>query len=326
MALVPPPTEVSRLLGRRVVVRYRIGVRDGRPLFSDAVGELSATAGALLVHTRRGPVRIDPAAVVAAREVPPARPRRPSWAAVAELEQRCADAWPALVEVRLGAWRLRAAGGFTSRANSALTVGEPDRPVPDALAAVRAFAAEHAVPPRVQVPVGSPWEKAVATAGWELTADHSAGREVVVLVGDLATLSDGDAGPAVVEDEPTPEWWRLILGGGGEPTPAQRHVLAAAPTVGFGLSIVDGQAIGAVRACVVGDHLHVARLVVAPPQRRAGLGRVLLAAAARWGAARGARWWLLQVAVGNAGATAFYHRLGLLPHHRYRYRVPPARG
>ena len=32
----------DRLWGRRVALRHRVGERDGRPLFSDAVGELSA--------------------------------------------------------------------------------------------------------------------------------------------------------------------------------------------------------------------------------------------------------------------------------------------
>ncbi|MDT7649927.1 MAG: hypothetical protein QOI36_1333, partial [Pseudonocardiales bacterium] len=34
--------EISdELVGARVALRYRIGRRDGRPLYSDAVGELS---------------------------------------------------------------------------------------------------------------------------------------------------------------------------------------------------------------------------------------------------------------------------------------------
>ena len=118
--------------------------------------------GEFVVHTRRGPVRVARADVVAVRAIPPPVPRRPSWAAVARLENLCADAWPARVDRPLGAWRLRAAGGFTGRANAALAVGDPGIPVPAALEAVRAFADEHGVPPRVHVPVGSPWDRAVA--------------------------------------------------------------------------------------------------------------------------------------------------------------------
>ncbi|HEX8582632.1 MAG TPA: hypothetical protein VF640_09890, partial [Acidimicrobiales bacterium] len=128
------------LLGRRVALRHRLA---GGPL-TDAVGELAdAGGGAVLVHTRRGPVRVDRDAVVAVRAVPPPVPRRASWAAVARLENLCADAWPACVDRPLGAWRLRAAGGFTGRANAALALGDPGLPVSAALDAVRAFAAGH---------------------------------------------------------------------------------------------------------------------------------------------------------------------------------------
>ena len=103
------------LLGRRVALRHRLV--DG-PL-TDAVGELAdAGGGAVVVHTRRGPVRVRRDAVVAVRAIPPPVPRRASWAAVARLENLCADAWPARVDRPLGAWRLRAAGGFTGRANA----------------------------------------------------------------------------------------------------------------------------------------------------------------------------------------------------------------
>ena len=112
------------LVGRRVTVRHRL--RSG--LLTDAVGELSVDDGEFAVQTRRGPVRVSRADVVAVRAIPPPVPRRPSWAAVARLENVCADAWPARVDRPLGAWRLRAAGGFTGRANAALAVGDPGDP------------------------------------------------------------------------------------------------------------------------------------------------------------------------------------------------------
>ncbi|WP_343945301.1 hypothetical protein, partial [Pseudonocardia zijingensis] len=62
----------DELVGRRVALRHRVGERDGRPLYTDAVGELAADGpGAVVVRTRRGPVRVDRSAVVAVRAVPP---------------------------------------------------------------------------------------------------------------------------------------------------------------------------------------------------------------------------------------------------------------
>src|SRR4051812_45007666 len=104
---------VTGLIGRRVVVRHRVGDKQ-----TDAVGELSADGSDLVVQTRRGPVRVARSAVTAVRAIPPAPPRRASLTAIARLEELCADAWPAFVDERLGSWRLRAAGGVTAAAHT----------------------------------------------------------------------------------------------------------------------------------------------------------------------------------------------------------------
>ena len=305
---------VTGLIGRRVVVRHRVGDKQ-----TDAVGELSADGADLVVQTRRGPVRVARSAVTAVRAIPPAPARRASLTAIARLEELCADAWPAFVDERLGAWRLRATGGFTARANSALAIGDPGLPTAAALAAVRTFADRHGITPRVQAPVGSPWDKAVAAQGWVLDVGHAAGSVVSVQVADLDGLAVGHAadGAAVEVGPPTDAWWRLVLG--GPPTPAQRHVLGGAGA----LTVADAQGVvGAGRVVVVADHLHVSVLTVDPALRRRGHGTALLAAAARWGRGHGARWGVLQVAVHNTAALALYARAGWTEHHRYRYLLP----
>jgi N-acetylglutamate synthase len=326
-------SELAALVGRRVALRHRLGTQDGRPLFTDAVGELAdGGPSAVLVHTRRGAVRVARDAVVAVREIPPPVSRRPSWAAVARLENLCADAWPAPVEFPLGQWRLRAAGGFTARANSALVVGDPGRPVPDALVEVVRFAAEHGVAPRAQVPRDSPWERALARHGWELDNTHPAGAEVTVLVTELSELVDEAGRPPAgvrmaIEDHPGEQWWRLIA---DHPvTDVQRYVLTAPGLahIGFGTARDDDTtgptAIGAVRLAVLDEHLHVARLAVTPEHRGRGVAMALMGAAARWAVARSARWCVLQVADHNAAALGLYRRLGMRPHHGYRYLRPP---
>jgi len=313
----------EELLGTRVALRHRVGTRDGRPLLTDAVGELTADGpGAVVVRTRRGPVRVERSAVVAVRAVPPPPPRRAPLAAVVRLEGLCADAWPALVERPVGQWRLRAAGGYTGRANAALAIGDPGMPIAAALDEVRRFAREHSIPARVHVPVGAPWDRAVAAEGWVLDVGHARGAEVSVLV---APLADAEPPPGVrieLPIRPSDEWWRLAVG--GPPTPAQERVLAGAPDTAFGLlRDDDGAVLGQVRATVVDDHVHVSTLAVVPEARRRGHATTLLAAAGAWGRERGARWAVLQVALQNDGARALYDRLGYVEHHRYRYLVPP---
>ncbi|TWF76383.1 acetyltransferase (GNAT) family protein [Pseudonocardia hierapolitana] len=317
----------DELVGARVALRHRIGERDGRPLFTDAVGELSAEGSrAVVVRTRRGPVRVERSAVVAVRAVPPAPPRRAPLAAIVRLEGLCADAWPAEVERPLGAWRLRAAGGYTGRANAALALGDPGLPIAAALDEVRRFAREHRVPPRVHVPVGSPWDRAVAGEGWVLNVGHAKGAEVSVLVAPVPDVEPDRAAPPGLRIElptrPPADWWPLAVG--GPPTPAQERVLAGAPGTAFGtLRDPGGGVLGQVRATVVDDHVHVSMLEVVPAARRRGHATALLASAAAWGRERGARWAVLQVALQNDGARALYDRLGYVEHHRYRYLVPP---
>lgn len=310
------------LVGDRVSVRYLVGARDGRPLYSDAVGELSAAdPAAVVVLTRRGPVRVERATVVAVRAVPPAPARRAPLAAVARLEGLCADAWPTLVDRPLGAWRLRAAGGYTGRANAALAIGDPGVTLPDALAEVRRFAREQGIEPRVHAPSGSPWDRAVAGQGWVLDAGHAAGAESAVLVAPLA----GDRDQRVeLAGRPSQEWWQLALG--APPTQAQRHVIDPGGPLLMTFALLRGPAeaaLGVVRAAVVADHLHLSMLQVATSARRHGGATILLAAVAAWGEEHGARWSVLQVALHNTGARALYERLGHVEHHRYRYLVPP---
>lgn len=241
---------------------------------------------------------------------------------VDRLELACADAWPALVDVPLGQWRLRAAGGFTGRANSAITTGDPGRPVIDALAEVRTFAEGNGIAPAAHVVVGTPLESALAAAGWAVDGRHPGGSESVVMTGRLRGLNAPEPAGVTVPDEPPDDWWPLAVGA-PEPSAAQRRVLGDGAAVGFGTARdTTGHVIGIVRGAVVGDLLHIARLAVAPHARRAGVATGLLAALAGWGTRRHATRCALQVATHNHAAIALYTRLGCRPHHRYRYWIP----
>ncbi|RJQ79624.1 GNAT family N-acetyltransferase [Amycolatopsis panacis] len=234
-----------------------------------------------------------------------------------KLEIVCSRAWPPLAEEPLGQWRLRWADGFTGRANSALAVGDPGMPVPEALGAVCEFAHARSIRPAVQVVEDSALERAVAAQGWVEQVGHAAGHRVTVQTGPLPS---GPAPAAEVLDEPTPQWWELTAGS-RYPSAAERHVLTTGK-VGYGVVTSGGVTAGAVRGAVVDGWLHVARLAVRPDFRRRGLAATVLHALAAWGRAQGATQWVLQVALGNAGALALYSALGCSEHHRYRYWVP----
>jgi ribosomal protein S18 acetylase RimI-like enzyme len=237
---------------------------------------------------------------------------------VYQLERDCADAWPAVVDEPLGQWRLRAAGGFTGRANSALTIGDPGLPIEAALALAQTFAEGHGIPAAAHVVSGSPVESALVTAGWTVDLGHPGGAESVVMTGSL----DGFAPPAAIPvlSRPPDDWWPLAVGA-AEPTRAQRRVLTGDGAMGFGIARADGRVAGIVRGAVVGDLLHIARLAVTSSHRRRGMASGLLAALADWGRRRGATRCALQVAEHNRAAVSLYAGLGCRPHHHYRYWV-----
>src|SRR5580693_4508172 len=69
-----------------------------------------------------------------------------------DLERVAAAHWRGTEEERLGGWLLRAAGGFTGRANSALPLGDPGLPLDDALAAVTRWYRDRGLTPMIAVP------------------------------------------------------------------------------------------------------------------------------------------------------------------------------
>lgn len=155
-------------VGHRVVVRLWAGVGShGRDVFTDLLGELVALDDAALrIRTDDGSEHtIARSDVAAAKPVPP-RPRR--YSEMDALE-RVADAcWPAPTHERLGDWFLRAADGFTNRANSALPLGDPGLPLFAAIDACVAWYRARDLVPRVTIPLPLRRDVAAALAarGW----------------------------------------------------------------------------------------------------------------------------------------------------------------
>jgi N-acetylglutamate synthase len=74
---------------------------------------------------------------------------------VEDLERAAARHWQAPDAEPLGEWSLRAAAGFTGRANSALPLGDPGRPLPDAVAAVEEWYRRRDLRPMIVLPQGA---------------------------------------------------------------------------------------------------------------------------------------------------------------------------
>ncbi len=240
---------------------------------------------------------------------------------VVELELLAARGWRGTETEPLGEWLLRAGGsGFTSRAHSALAVGDPGRPLPDAVAAVADWYRARGLRPCVQLPgrQARPADAAFAAAGWERDEDS-----LLLTV----ELDDEEPGPrATVQLDPAPdEEWLAAARSHGTPLPAGAlPVLTGADRLAFAsVRGDDGAVVAVARGVLTDDWLGVTAVTVAEHARRGGLATSLTRALQSWAVDAGARWCYLQVVSGNAPARALYRRMGFIEHHRYHYRRPP---
>ncbi|MFQ1000397.1 GNAT family N-acetyltransferase [Modestobacter sp. SSW1-42] len=234
---------------------------------------------------------------------------------VADLQRVAARGWRALEEERLGDWLLRAAGGFTGRANSALVVGSPGLPPAEAVAAVARWYADRGLTPWAMLPgvQARPADAAFAAAGWQR------GDTVLVLTAPLGPV------PVVavpVELSPSPDdAWLAAYADGRVLPPAARQVLTSAETVVFAaVRDAGGAPVAVGRGVLTDGWLGVSAVSVDPAHRRQGLGTALLDALRAWAVARGGHSVYLQVTEDNAPARELYRRAGLIEQHRYWYR------
>jgi N-acetylglutamate synthase len=314
-------------VGHRVVVRRIVGSSQDRPLYTDALGVLvELTETDLTLATAQGTLRVPLRDVHRARRVPAAR--RPPAAAVAALELAADEAWPAPVRDRLGGWILRSAENWTGRANSALAVGDPDRPLEAAIDAVVDWYTDRGQPPLINapMPLAAPVNAALDDLGW------TARPLVLVQTAPLPALLDAereDRGlpPVELARTPTEDWWAMVAEHKGPLPAAARRLLTAVPESVFAhVWNADGELIAVARGTVTGpQRWHgIALLQTTAGARRRGMAVHVLRAMASWAAERGSTRAYLQVEEHNAGAVAFYRRLGFTTHHTYLTRIAPA--
>ncbi|NUQ98831.1 MAG: GNAT family N-acetyltransferase [Streptomyces sp.] len=318
-------------VGKRVSVRRLIEPARPEEKFTDTVGVLTSWDDGVLLITRKDgeSVRIPESALVAGKVVPsaPARRRAPA-ASYEELAHVASRAWRPVESERLGGWELRAAAGFTRRANSVLPLGDPGVPLDEALDVVRRWYGERGLPAYIQTATGAEGTQELLCAelerrGWvcEVTAE--------LWIGALAPVADRAEASGVVLSREADEAWLARYQRKGVSEVALK-VLGSGPSVWF--ATVPGSSGGAAPAaigrCVVdGRWASFAAVEVDPEQRRQGLATTVMAALARRALDEGASAAWLQVEEDNAGARALYAGMGFAAHHAYHhYREPAASG
>jgi N-acetylglutamate synthase len=250
-----------------------------------------------------------------------------------ELERMAAAHWRGTEEEWLGEWLLRAADGFTGRANSALPLGDPGLPLEAALDYVTGWYRARGLPAVMAVPLPLlPADDAPAVAlDAELTVRGWATRPgpAFVMVADLPLAVAGGglpAGAVVAADADPDEGWIAAYHyqGTDRQPPVLRHVLTSAQEQAFISIRAEPGVLAIARLSIAGGWAGITAVEVDPAHRRAGLGLAITIAACAEAVARGVRQVFLQVAVDNAGARALYERCGFRYSHRYHYRVAPA--
>ncbi len=313
-------------LGHRVVVRYRVGTTDaGHALLTDVLGELVGLTGAtLVVRPDAGEEQVVArSSVFAAKRVPP---RPPRWSEMLELERVADRAWPAPIHEQLGEWYLRAAQGWTNRANSALPLGDPGRALGEAIDACRTWYAALGLRPRITVPL--PVRRDIADAltalGW-----YPQPRVLVQVAPLRAIIAAVPEPPSPVRVEltgtPSPQFLGRLARWKSEPPDSAHHILAGNGPVAFAeIRDEDGSVVATGRGAVVADWQHLGLVEVAPLARRRGLARAVTRALASWAVQRGARRAVLQVEHDSTAAIALYASLGFTTHHSYvTFAGPP---
>lgn len=320
-------------VGQRVVVRRLLRGRTGAsggPAMTDLLGVMESwDEERTTVRDRFGALTVVPVAdIVTGKPVPP-RPSPRLRVTAQEAERRAVRAWPAAVVAPLGDWLLRAAGGYSARANSVLAAGSPGLPFPAAEAQVRDFYADQGLPACAQVVVDSAEQRAFEDAGWvsarpgeadtvfQIASVAQASRRARALLpdGPPEVSVSASAGPGWLADDP-----RTLEHGDGATA-----VLEGPTEVGFAAVGDPVVAKGRIALCApdAPDWAGVSNVWVDPAHRRRGLAVVLMDRLLGWAGERGATTAFLQVRGDNPPALALYERLGFVAHHEYRYLAPP---
>jgi GNAT superfamily N-acetyltransferase len=308
--------------GERWVLRHRLA--DGSA--TDVIGWIEQIQrDSISVATSDGlVVGLATADIILARRAPAAAGGPdPLRTTVEDLERYALPGWLGLSEP-LGEWTLRAADGFTSRANSCLAVGDPGMPMEAAAAKIVAFSAAHGIAPKAEVIRGSQTEAGLRALGW---IDASRGTDVLVCrLSDL--LGEHLPDPVVQVTETLPEPWQAAYqrSRADDVDPAiLRMILDGQPPRAFGgVAGGDERVVAIARGHLNVPWLGLSSLWTDRDHRGHGLATKVVIALGHWAARRGGRYVYLHVASTNEQVRGWCIPLGFALHHRNRYLRAPA--
>jgi N-acetylglutamate synthase len=240
-----------------------------------------------------------------------------------DLERVAAQHWQAPDTGQCGQWLLRAAGGFTGRANSALPAGDPGMPLAQAVDEVQAWYRDRGLPPMIVLFGGSrphPLTPVLAERAW-----YPRQNPAYVMTAAIAdVLAASPAAQVDLSPEPGEDFLRLYKYMGQDLPPIAHTLLMSSPWQAFGAIRRDGRTVAVGRVSVAQGWAGLTAIQVDASCQRQGLGRAITTGLAAAAAQAGARDIFLQVGVANEPARQLYFRCGFRDSHKYTYMIAPS--
>lgn len=242
-------------------------------------------------------------------------------ACAARLESLAHRTWPCAEEAPLGGWILRAAQGFSRRANSVLASGPWPTDPDTTLETIRTWYGTRGIEPCLKVTPLAPegLDERLETDGWAKLANTRVMRR------DLSRFRGAPADARLgCASELDPVWLRLHARWDGESSrdTERNEALLSRMARPLFLTWTEG---GEVRAVMVGSRwegsVHLYSLVVEPHSRGKGVGRRFLVSCLEACAEQGLEEVVLQVMESNGVARGLYTSLGFSDEYGYHYRV-----
>jgi GNAT superfamily N-acetyltransferase len=291
---------------------------------TDVLGTCESWADGLVTVRREdgSVVEIATTDIVSGKPVPP-RPTVYRQLGAADADRLVLPGWQPTESEPLGDWVLRSSGGFSSRGNSVLALGDPAIPLEDAVNRVTQWYETRSLQPRAHVHPGTPEAAVFEAAGWSLYEPtllmlasvarvlRRLGKRQVIPVVEPRQDALVDAG-WLASDE------RALRYGAHA-----RSVLEAGEVTFVTVREEQGEVLARGRGAFHGDWVGVTSLWTHPAVRGTGLGAAVLQSLLSWGAERGATTTYLQVVQSNEAARQIYEKRGYEVHHRYDYLVRP---
>ncbi|MGC5326373.1 GNAT family N-acetyltransferase [Brevibacillus sp. SYSU BS000544] len=240
------------------------------------------------------------------------------------LEDLCVKAWPALEQVPLDAWTMRATYGITKRANSVYAIG----PFPhnmDWMRRIEEFYHSRKIPASYYVSDSSPEELdgILESQGYEKVF------ECFIMTADATEVSSriekDNRFTFVFAEEADEQWIRDFIQLEDFPSvriPAYQHIFSAIEAAKSFVRICEkGETIGLGTVVVDQGWAILSNIIVSPTHRRKGVGLQLVCALTDWAAEKGATNLALQVIQNNTAAVNLYRQIGFSPVSKHHYRV-----